>query len=93
MVLPAPDEPAYDGSRVVKTTTYSKGAKTRVSGIKKVKQTIDSLNATIDKRLTIDAIDVTSKYSVENQILVNKLLAAELRKEVLKLTTFLKNNS
>lgn len=93
MVLPTPDEPAYSGDRVVKTVTYGKSKKSTVSGIRKVKESVDSLNKAVDKLLTFDAIDPNSKYSIETQVLVNKLAAAKVRAEALKLATFVKNHS
>lgn len=93
MVLPTPDELAYDGNIIVKQTTYGKSRTTKASGLSKVRQAIDTLNKEADKRLTLDRIDPDSSRSVEIQVIVNKDVAAELRKVSLMLTTFLKNNS
>ena len=90
---PKPDEPAYDGGIVVKPTTFGKSKTTKASGVDKVRKTIASLNAEADKRLTIDRLDPDSKLSIENQVIINKEVCVALRKEALKLTTFVKNNS
>jgi hypothetical protein len=92
MVLPRPDESAYDGNIVVKSTTYGKSKKGKVSGITKVRRAVASLNEEADKRLTIDRLDPASPISVENQVIINKEVCAALRKQALKLTTFIKNN-
>ena len=93
MVSPTPDELAYSGDRVVKTTTYGKSKKSTVSGIRKVKESVNHLNKAVDKLLTLDAIDAGSKYSIETQVLVNKLAASIVRAEAVRLATFIKNNS
>ena len=92
MGLPQPDESAYSGDIVVKSVTYGKSNKGRTSGIGKVRRAIDALQKEADARLTIDRLDPTSDVSIEVQLLVNKGLAAELRKQILMLTTFIKNN-
>ena len=91
-MLPQPDESAYSGDIVVKSTTYGKSKKGKVSGVSKVKRAIEMLNKEVDKRLTIDCLDPKDSLSIEVQLLVNKELSAELRKVVLMLTTFVKNN-
>jgi len=93
MYLPQADESAYDGNVVVKSTTYGKSNKGKTSGIDKVRRTIAALNVEADKRLTIDRLDPSSDVSIENQLIINKTLCAELRKQALMLTTFVRNNS
>ena len=93
MVLPTPDESAYDGNIIVKRTTYGKSKTTKASGLAKVRRAIEVLNQEADKRLTLDRINPDSNRSVEIQVIVNKDVSAELRKVALMLTTFLKNNS
>lgn len=93
MDLPRPDESAYDGNLVVKSTTFGKSNRGKVSGIDKIRQSIVSLNAEAEKRLTIDRLDPKDTLSIEQQVIVNKEVSAVLRKEALKLTTFVKNNS
>jgi len=89
---PSPDESAYDGNIVVKSTTYGKSKTTKASGVGKVKKAIVVLNTEADKRLTIDRLDPNSPVSIDNQLLINKEVCAELRKVALMLTTFVKNN-
>lgn len=92
MALPRPDEPAYTGDIVVKTQTYAKSKTTKASGLDRVRKAIASLDAEAASRLTIDRLDPKSDISVENQLIINKELCSILRKEALKLQTFLKNN-
>ena len=92
MILPQPDESAYDGNLIVKTMTYGKSKTSKASGLDKVKRAIEVLNKESDKRLTLDCLDPDSDRSIEVQIIVNKEVSAELRKIALMLTTFVKNN-
>ena len=90
---PQPDESAYSGDIIVKSTTFGKSNHGKTTGVSKVRQAITALNDESAKRLTLDCIDPNSALSVENQIIINKELAAILRKQALMLTTFVKNNS
>lgn len=94
MVLPTPDESAYDGNIIVKRTTYGKSKTVKASGLAKVRKVIAALEEEADRRVTIDRLDSNDPlYSLEVQVTANKVIAAELRKQALFLKTFLKNNS
>ena len=94
MTLPKPDELAYDGNIVVKSTTYGKSKQTESTmvDVDRVKRAIAMLNKEADKRLTIDCLDLDSNMSLETQVAVNKEVCSELRKTVAMLKTFVANN-
>jgi hypothetical protein len=93
MTLPQPDESAYTGDIIVRTQTFGKTNRTKVSGLDKVRKTRASLQIEADKRLTIDRLDPASLVSVENQLIINKEISRILNKEILTLSVFTKNNS
>lgn len=103
--LPRPDEPAYDGGVVVKSTTYNKSKTLKASGLNKVRLAIDALEKEAVLRGTIERIKLDPKFikkvttlfkdnpsPIDFQIFINKEVNAELRKVTLQLRTFLQNN-
>lgn len=105
MTLPQPDAKAYTGDIIVKTQTYAKSKAVKASGLDKVRKAVSSLQEEADKRLTLERLDLTPEFlasvnellkgsisAVDFQIFINKEICATLRKEALKLKTFLQNN-
>ena len=91
--MPQADFSVYDGNTVVKTSLYSKANldETKAIESERAKRLVDSLEITINKYLTFDSLDY-SRSDIEDQMRVNKKVADELRKEMLKLKTFIANN-
>lgn len=91
--MPTADNLAYDGNIVVKRTTFGRanGDSSKSIEVDRVRRAISNLEAACAKRLTFDSIDF-SRNDVEYQMRVNKGVADELRKEILKHKTFVANN-
>lgn len=103
--LPDTDEPAYDGSVVVKNQTYGKSKTIKSSGLDKVRKAYLALEKEAILRGTIERISVDPKFikkintlfkenpsPIDFQIFINKEVNAEIRKVMLQLKTFLQNN-
>lgn len=92
---PQAEASLYNSQSIVKNRIYkSKGTVSKVAQLHVADRAIDFFEKEMAHYLTIDAIDVTvsKATSVQNQIIINKLVASELRKICNSYKTFLLNN-
>ena len=105
--LPKPDNSAYDGSIIVKTKTAHsvKQDDSVAEEVDRVRRAVDALNKEVEKRMTIDKLNLSVEHlaslskvlekplsAIEFQMFLNKEVSGELRKVIGVLGNFLRNN-